>query len=250
MDLSPSWIDTLHSQGYVHFPQLVDKSVLQAARKQIDTDLAERYDPTRQVEYDHRSYCPDLRGSREIMSLLKNRSLDYLIDATVGLDRVGHDNGQIAIRKAHNADRPSPPTAHIDGIPTPHNGVQGAEIKPFTALIGVFLSEVSSECAGNFTVWPGSHLLLEQHFRQRGSSALTEGMPQIPLGEPKQLLCSPGDMVLCHYQLAHAAAVNVSNNDRYAVFFRLWFHELDAHKSTNARPAAWEHLTNLWLGWK
>jgi len=250
MELNPTWIDALHSQGYVLFPELIEKSVLQAARKRIDKDLAEHYDSTRQIEYDQRSYCPDLRGSREIMNLLENKSLDYVIDATVGLDRVGHDNGQIAIRKARNADKALPTHAHIDGIPTPHNGVEGAEIKPFTILIGIFLSEVSREFAGNFTVWPGSHLLLEQHFRERGPSALTEGMPHIPLGEPKQLLCSPGDVVLCHYQLAHAAAVNVSENDRYAVFFRLWFHELDAHKSPNARAAAWDHLTNIWLGWK
>ncbi len=250
MEPRPSWITALHNQGYVQFPELIEKSVIQAARKRIDNDLQNHYDPKRQVEYDQRSYCPDLRGSREIMRLLKNTAVECVIDATVGLDQVGHDNGQIALRKAHNAESPVPPSAHIDGIPTPHNGVEGAEIKPFTLLVGIFLSEVSSEFAGNFTVWPGSHLLLEQHFRQRGPSAMKEGMPQIPLGNPEQLLCSPGDVVVCHFQLAHAAAVNTSSNDRYAVFFRLWFHELDAHKSPHARAAAWEHLTNIWLGWR
>jgi ectoine hydroxylase-related dioxygenase (phytanoyl-CoA dioxygenase family) len=117
-------------------------------------------------------------------------------------------------------------------------------------LVGIFLSDVRREFAGNFTVWPGSHYLLENHFKARGTAALREGMPQIPLGEPVQLLCTPGDVVICHYQLAHTAAVNTSDNDRYAVFFRIWHRDLDRHVSKNYRENVWQHLTNIWTGWK
>jgi ectoine hydroxylase-related dioxygenase (phytanoyl-CoA dioxygenase family) len=80
-------------------------------------------------------------------------------------------------------------------------------------LVGVFLSAVRTEFAGNFTIWPGSHRLIETCFIERGPQAMREGMPKVALAEPRQLLCSPGDVVFCHYQLAQAAAVNTSDFD-------------------------------------
>ena len=42
-----------------------------------------------------------------------------------------------------------------------------------------------------------SHEVLERYFRERGSAAMTEGMPRVPLGSPVQLMAAPGDVVLC-----------------------------------------------------
>jgi ectoine hydroxylase-related dioxygenase (phytanoyl-CoA dioxygenase family) len=67
-------------------------------------------------------------------------------------------------------------------------------------------------------------------------------MLQIGLGDPIQLFADPGDVVLCHYQLAHAAAVNLSSNDRIAVYFRVWLKGIAEQQ--------WELLTNIWNGWR
>ncbi len=75
-------------------------------------------------------------------------------------------------------------------------------------------------------------------------------MPQIALGTPHQLLCKPGDVVLCHYSLAHGAAVNTSDFNRYAVFFRISHHTLNREKFEDARMTEWSHLTNIWTDWK
>ena len=99
-----------------------------------------------------------------------------------------------------------------------------------------------NEFAGNFTVWPGSHHRLERHFREHGLETLRYGIPDIPLGPPLQLLAEPGDVVLCHYQLAHAVAVNLSLVDRYAIYFRLWFKDIDQKR--------WELMTDIWQGWR
>jgi ectoine hydroxylase-related dioxygenase (phytanoyl-CoA dioxygenase family) len=37
----------------------------------------------------------------------------------------------------------------------------------------------------------------------------------------------PGDVVICHYQLAHSAAVNRSCNDRIAIYFQIWLRNID-----------------------
>ena len=94
---------------------------------------------------------------------------------------------------------------------------------------------------GNLTVWPGSHLLYEQYFRDRGPQALLEGMPTVPLPEPRQLTGQPGDAVLCHYQLGHGIAANTSPNIRYAIYFRLKHVDHDA--------IHWECMTDIWREW-
>lgn len=236
------WKTALRRDGYAIFRDLVPIGLISAARRVIDEDLQKNYDSSRQVEYDNQSYCPGIRDSRVITDLVKKSPVRALIDEALGWHSVDVWPGQIALRRARSAKQAALPTPHIDGIPSPVNGVPGKEISNFTALVGVYLSEVKQEFAGNFTVWPGSHHLLEQYFRSRGPAAVAEGMPKIPLGQPVQLTCSPGDVVLCHYQLAHAGAANTSDHDRYAVYFRVCF--------KNIQKRRWELLTNIWNGWR
>lgn len=246
-----SWISAFVRAGYFHFPGLVSKRTVSTARRLIDDDLAENYDPARKAEYDSRSFCPDLLGTPDILALLHNRAVKKRIGELVSHKTLALDTqGQIALRRAHKVEHPSAPVAHVDGFPAPYNGVEGGEVIPFTMLVGVFLSEVKTEFAGNFTVWPGSHFLVEEYFNHRGPQSVRKGLPKLSLGKPVQLLGSPGDVVICHYALAHAAAANVSDHDRYACFFRLWHHELYDRANPEYRALAWTHLTNIWTGWK
>ena len=131
---------------------------------------------------------------------------------------------------------------HIDGIATLHNGLTAQTLQTFTLLVGVFLTATSTEFAGNFTVWPGSHLAMEQYFLATGPSALSRGQPDIAHGAPHQILAAPGDVILSHYSLAHAAAANTSANDRIAVYFRLTLNDQAQQR--------WRRLTHIWDGWR
>ena len=238
-----SWLVSIAVRySYALFPHIIPESLAAAALAAIMRDLAERFDTARQLEYEHQSYCPDLRAAPEIMALLLNPLVRALLDDVIGFDRLGYGDSQIAIRRAHRAERPVPLEAHIDGIAMPHNGVVGPELNTFTVLVGVFLTDVSTEHAGNFTVWPGSHHAIESYFRERGPAAMAQGMPPVALGASVQLMCAAGDVVLCHYQLAHTASVNTSPADRVAVFFRLSLPDLDRRR--------WHFLTNIWDGWQ
>ena len=239
---SENWRELLRTNGYVVFPGLVPNSLTDAANEAVKLDLRENYNPARKIEYDNTSFCPELRDKRVITDLLEKSPLWKILDEAIGCENIEHDRGQIAIREAHNVDKIHPPEPHIDGIPTPLNGVTGNKITNFTALAGIFLTAQPGEFAGNFTVWPGSHHRLENYFRERGRQAQEEGMPQIELGEPTQLVCSTGDAVLCHYQLAHTAAVNTCDVNRIAVYFRIWLRGLENRR--------WHYLTNIWDGWK
>ena len=212
-----------------------------AALAAIEKDLAENHAPERQTEYDNRSFCPDLRDKQVITDLLEKSPLWKILDEVIGIENIEHDNGQIAIRQAHNFDKIYLPEPHIDGVPALNNGVTGNEISNFTALAGIFLTTQSREFAGNFTVWEKSHTKLEKHFRERGKEAQNKGMPQIDWGEPTQLICNVGDAIVCHYQLGHAAAVNTSDVDRIAFYFRIWLKGIEKKRR--------HYLTKIWDGW-
>jgi hypothetical protein len=239
------WRSRLRRDGYTRFLNLCPAPLVRAARAAIDQDLATNFDPKRQVEYDLQSYCPALQRTPVLKALLTESGITVKLDEVIGFDRLrlDFDVAQIALRRAGNASRSAPPEPHIDGLPMPFNGVPAnVLVRNFTVLVGVFLSPVRNEYAGNFTVWPGSHHRLERHFRENGLEILRNGMPDIPLGSPVQLMVEPGDMVLCHYQLAHGVAVNLSTADRYAIYFRLSFKDIE-HKRRGL-------MTDIWKGWR
>jgi ectoine hydroxylase-related dioxygenase (phytanoyl-CoA dioxygenase family) len=125
---------------------------------------------------------------------------------------------------------------------TPDNGVPAGTLWHFTALGGVFLSDVGSPDAGNFTVWPGSHHALEAYFRKHGTGALDAGWPKLDLGPPRQIVARAGDALLAHYQLAHGIAGNTSPHIRYATFLRLFHADHDR--------AGTRCLTDVWHEWE
>ena len=249
--MKEEWIESFVRDGYFHFRGLVDERDVSAARQKIDSDLEINYDPTREKEYGARTYCPGIVGSTEIMALLKQPELERRIEALVKRKKLAEtQTGQIALRRAHNVDRVYPPEPHVDGYPTADNGVKGHEVVPFTMLVAVFLSEVGSEFAGNFTVWPGSHTVVEEYFKRTGPDARRLPFPKLEIGQAKQLCGSAGDVVICHYQLAHTAAVNLSEFNRYAVFFRLAHRELVDYEGPSYRADVWKHLSRIWSEWR
>ena len=237
-----SWSHRFKTHGFVHFPSLTPASLVIQAREAIERDLENNFDSKRQVEYDNQSYCPDLRGTPSIMNLLEKSPILNIVDEALGLENVAWDNGQIAIRRAHNSGEEIPPEPHIDGFASGLNGLERGRVYNHTALVGIFLTPVSRPFAGNFTVWPSSHHLYEDYFRQRGRRAMSEPPPTPQLGVPVQLMCGVGDAVFCHYELGHSAAVNTADMDRIAVYFRIWFRDIEERR--------WQCLRNIWEGWK
>jgi len=237
-----NWREQLRTEGYTIFPGLIPPPLVSDALSAIALDLRTNYKTERQTEYDNRSYCPDLRGTPAIMDLLVKSEVYKILDEALGIDQIAWDGGQIAIRKAHNHHSPKPPEPHIDGFSSGLNGLKPGRVYNHTLLVGVFLTPVRRDFVGNFTVWPQSHYLYERYFRERGPQALTEPTPKPPIGDPVQLKCEVGDVVLAHYQVGHTAAVNTSDIDRVAVYFRVWLR--------SPKSEQWKYLTHIWKGWR
>jgi hypothetical protein len=233
----------LETEGYVLLPGIVPAERVRAALRAINASLGGvGIPPDRLVQFRAQSFCPELQQDPVVVDLYQATAVREVAESLIGPGRIRPVRGaQIALRFP-TLEAPRPPVPHLDGMHTPTNGVPEGTIANFTALVGVFLSDVLAPDSGNFTVWPGSHLLYAQYFREHGPESLLRGMPPVELPAPRQVLARAGDAVICHYLLGHGVASNASPFVRYAVFFRLSHVDHDAMK--------WTSMTDPWLEWE
>jgi ectoine hydroxylase-related dioxygenase (phytanoyl-CoA dioxygenase family) len=228
--------------GFTLLRNVVPAEKVAAALRVINAALGEfGADPAQLPIYRSRSWVPEVASDPAIIALLTDTPLWSLAESAIGAGMIEPvDNGQIAMRFPSMAPAGTP-HAHIDGMYTPTNGVPEGQIMNFTALVGVYLSNVPTPDAGNFVVWPGTHRLYADYFAREGADALLRGMPPVEIGEPVQTTPNAGDAVLSHYQIGHGIASNVSANIRYAIYFRL---KRVGHDSIRS-----EVMTDLWREW-
>lgn len=192
-------------------------------------------------------YCADKWNHPAIAALFRDSACPTLVESLLGVGGfTAPSSGQIALTfpnasKFTGGSAAENPAAiaqitqnwntpaslrkswHIDGIHRKSSGFAADEIKNFTLLVGIYLSAAPADFCGNITVFPGSHRELEAYFRRVDPIVrlVDDSLPDIPLNPPHQLHVSPGDVLLAHYQTAHAVAPNLSSHVRYAVYFRL-----------------------------
>jgi len=233
--------EALLRDGYTIVPGVVPAAPLAAALTAINHSLGQGLPPADLPVFRSRSFCPELQRAPVILDLLRTTPAWFLAESLLGEGRVeAVKSGQIALAFPQT-ELPEAPYPHLDGLHTPTNGVPAGEVRSFTLLVGVILSDVAGPGAGNLTVWPGRHRRYESYFRDNGPKSLLGGMPPIALPDPVEVTGRVGDVVLCHYQLAHAVGANTSPHVRYAVYFRL--------KSRGHDGRRWECLTDLWKEW-
>ncbi len=246
MELTYRQKQHLYEHGYVQIPGVVPRARLDAALRAINHSVGQGLDPAQLAKFRAQTFCPEITGTPPITDLLLKTPAWELAESALGVGQICPvTGGQVALRFPSLQDPPAPPGSHIDGLPSPTNGVPAGTLASFTLLACVLLSDLTGPDAGNFTVWPGTHRLYEQHFRENGTEELLRGggsgLRKVPLPAPVQLTGRAGDVVLCHYQLAHGVAPNVSPHPRYACFYRLSHVEHDAHKIAA--------LTDIWIAW-
>lgn len=228
--------------GFTLLRNIVPADKVAAALRVINAALgANGADPARLDIFRAQSWVPEATGDPAIIKLLTETPLWSLAESAIGTGTIEPvESGQIAMRFP-STQPAGTPHAHIDGMYTPTNGVPEGQIRNFTALVGVYLSDVPTPDAGNFVVWPGTHRIYADYFARAGADALLNGMPPVEIGDPVQTLPNAGDAVLSHYQIGHGIASNVSPNIRYAIYFRL--------KRIGHDEIRQEVMTDLWREW-
>ena len=234
-------------RGYLHVASAVPTPLARRARRAINHSLGAGIDKRDVTRMNARSFCEELVENPQLLRLATNPGVWSHVRALLGDRRVERPREcQIALRfprpegTARTLDPP-----HLDGYHTPDNGLpDDGVVYGFTLLLGVMLSDVDRPMSGNFTVWPGTHLKLERYFRDHGVNSLEQGdvtTSGIRLPRPVPITGKSGDIVLAHYQLAHAASPNLSDDIRYMCFFRLSVRGLASRRV--------ESMLDIWRDW-
>jgi hypothetical protein len=243
MELTVTQRNELYKNGFVKIPGAISQLMVDRALQAINHSLGEGIDPEQLNIYRSQSYCPEIQGSNAIMDLFHKSPVLDLVGSVINLEEIEPvRHGQIALRFPEAEIIPRSAHPHIDGMYSPNNGVRQGEIYSFTALVCVVLSDLPNENAGNFTVWPGTHLQNAEYFKKHGADTLLNGMPPVEMPEPLQITGKPGDVIIAHYTLAHGVTPNVSPNNRYAIFYRI--------KHTGITPTTWrQSMEDIWMHW-
>ena len=243
MELTLEQRAAFREHGFVKLPGIVPQERVRAALRAINACIGDSgIDPEQLTKFRSQSYCPELQSDPVIVDLLTATPVWEVAESAIGVGKVQPvKGGQIALRFP-SMNPPREPHPHLDGMYTPTNGVPEGEIRNFTALVGIMLSDLPDENAGNLAVWPGTHRTFETYFRERGPESLLHGMPEVDMPPAQQITGKAGDAVLCHYQVAHGIAGNASPHIRYAIYFRL--HHVD-HAALH-----WECMTDIWKEWE
>lgn len=245
MSLCPAQKSSFKRDGFVHLPGAVAPELVESALHAINYRVGRGIPAEELAVWQSQSFFPDLQKQPVITDLFNASGLRATLQELMGPENVAAmKGGQLALRF------PTEPGAqmelrggHIDGIYSPNNGVIKGTLSSFSALVGVFLTDVDRDFAGNFTIWPGSHRKMEEYFRAHGTDIITQKnrTPPIDQGEPLQIRVKAGDAVLAHYQLLHTATPNGAPRPRYATFFRVIHPAHESHKL--------ECLCDLWREW-
>lgn len=242
-------------RGFLNIPGAVSPFMVNRARKAIHHSLGEEgMNKDNMDRYRGRSYCPEIQGSPEITDLFNGTPLKSLAESALEPDSLMPvKSGQIALRFPTYADSPPEPSGHIDGADYNKRHAEDkvpdiGHINPFTMFAVILLDDVPEPNSGNFTVWPGSHHILESYFREHGTDEVAKPgnisniIDELDWPEPHQTTGLTGDAFLTHYQVAHGVAPNVSPNIRYAAIFRLRHRDLEQNRDII--------FGNIWLGWE
>jgi hypothetical protein len=242
MQMSYNQKKQFFEEGYIVLPGVVPQAMVREARKAINASLGQGMDAEQMTKFRAQSYCPELQRSELMTDLVMKTPIWGYAESMIGEGNLLPVTGaQIALRFPTTQDPPPIPKPHLDGMYTPTNGVEKGKITNFTLLAVVLLSDLNAPYSGNFTVWPRTHNPYQDYFREHGAAAILEGMPPIDLPEPVQIIGKAGDVCLTHYQIAHTAMCNASDNIRYATIYRLY------HKDHTSQMA--EVLTDMWKEW-
>jgi Phytanoyl-CoA dioxygenase (PhyH). len=222
--------------GYVKLEGVVPQVMVEEARRSINRALDPGHaSPKEELQR--------LQRSEEIVGLYHKTPAAELAGSVVDASKLQPiTSAQIALRMPLSQDRIRRLQPHLDGMYFPGNGVKEGTIGNFTLLMGILLSDLPETDAGNFTVWPGTHLQCADYFRKHGAESLLEGMPKIDWPEPVQITGKEGDVILAHYLLGHSAGHNDSPNIRYAAFFRLIDRRIKEERWQDS-------MIDLWMHW-
>jgi ectoine hydroxylase-related dioxygenase (phytanoyl-CoA dioxygenase family) len=178
-------------------------------------------DPEQLIGYTQRTFAPRLGSHPDVLALFTASGVADLVQDLVGeFAPVTTAQIQIRIPEGELPDAQPEKAMHVDGVACPH--LDPAELRTFSLLVGIVLSDVSDPAGGALRYVPGGHLRMAEWFRTEWALGLTDQVPtHIDAAQGTPLLGHPGDLLLMHHLVPHAVDRNCTASPRVMAYFRV-----------------------------
>ncbi|MFK0193949.1 phytanoyl-CoA dioxygenase family protein [Kitasatospora sp. NPDC090308] len=191
------------------------------ARDLVTAWYRESMNPELISAYTQRTFAPELGNHPDLLALFAESPAAELAQDLLGDVRpVSIVQLQIRIPDGQFEQGQPEKAMHVDGVACPH--LDPEELRTFSLLVGVVLSDITNPEAGALRYQPGGHLAMAEWFRTQWSLGITEQVPpdlDTQAGTP--FLGRPGDLLLMHHLVPHAVGRNLGTQPRLMAYFRV-----------------------------
>jgi ectoine hydroxylase-related dioxygenase (phytanoyl-CoA dioxygenase family) len=210
-------------EGVIIRCQLVQPELIAHAREAIEAWSRNSCNASQIETYTQKTFAPELGSDPALLNIYRQSGLERLAASLVMPDLVQPVTTaqvQIRIPEGQGGSQQPVKALHVDGVACPH--LDACELRTFTLLAGVMITETASREAGALEYVPGAHLDMARWFREEWKPGAPEQVPSWLTGQPRAHFCGrPGDVILMHHLLPHAVGVNRSNHPRINIYFRI-----------------------------
>lgn len=221
MSLTPEEKTCFVRDGVAVRRGLVPEDLIAPAASLIDGWVREQMDSSQISAYTQRTFAPELGQHPDLLGLFSNSGAEELATELLG-DIQPVTTTQIQIRLPEDALVTSQPekAMHVDGVACPH--LDPDELRTFSLLVGVVLSDISDPDGGALRYLPGGHQAMARWFGTEWSLGVTEQVPpQIDTESGTPFLGKPGDVLLMHHLVPHSVGRNHTSTPRVMAYFRV-----------------------------
>lgn len=238
MHLSELEQDGFRRHGMFIRRRAVPAELIEPARQLVEDWYLNHFDPHRTTEYTQKTFAPELGEHPALLALLAASPALDLAESLLGrIAPVTCAQIQIRIPETHLSTAQPIKSMHVDGVSCPH--LDPAELRTFSLLVGVPLSEIADPAGGALHYLPGGHLTMAQWFADQWSLGITEQVPPaIDAHSGTPFLGQAGDVLLMHHLVPHAVGPNHTATPRIMVYFRL-SHPDHASRRLHALRSPW-----------
>jgi hypothetical protein len=200
----------------------VSPALVQAALRAVKEWYDRSLDPSEIDNYSQKTFAPNLGDHRDLLNVYYHSGLTDLAAAFVspeGIRSVSAAQIQIRVPDELRVSQ-SEKSMHVDGVACPH--LEPTELRTFTLLAGVLLTEVNDVSEGALRYLPGAHIDMARWFREDWKLGARLQVPPA-IGERPGIpfLGRPGDVILLHHLTPHAVGANRTTKPRIMVYFRV-----------------------------
>ncbi|WEH40970.1 phytanoyl-CoA dioxygenase family protein [Streptomyces sp. AM 2-1-1] len=171
--------------------------------------------------YSRRTFTPELGDSAELLSLYTQTGAAGLAADLLGATApILTAQVQIRVPEAEFPGVQQVKAMHVDGVSCPHLDPQ--ELRTFSLLVGVVLSDINEPRCGALHYLPGGHITMARWFSEEWSLGVTDQVPpEIDSEDGTAFLGRPGDVLLMHHLVPHTVGQNLKPFPRVMAYFRV-----------------------------